>query len=121
MRPVGSKHNADQWRELERGFVDQPVAAVGEADSLVTQVMRERGYPVDDDFDRRAADVSVDHPDVVQHYRIAHDISVRTTRGETGTEDLRQAMVHFRALFAELLGEDVREDAAIHHHFQEVR
>jgi len=121
LEPEVREHYADQWRGAQRRFVDQPVAAVGEADSLVTQVMRERGYPVADDFERRAADVSVDHPDVVQHYRVAHDISVRTTRGETGTEDLRQAMVHFRALFAELLGEDVREDAAMHDHVHEVR
>jgi hypothetical protein len=97
---------ADRWRVAQRRFVDQPVSAVGEADGLVTEVMRARGYPVDDDFEHRAADVSVDHPDVVEHYRKAHDISVRTTRGETGTEDLRQAMVHFRALFADLLDRD---------------
>jgi len=121
LEPKVREHYADRWRGAQRRFVDQPVAAVGEADRLVTQVMRERGYPVDDDFDRRAADVSVDHPGVVQHYRIAHDISVRTTRGETGTEDLRQAMVHFRALFVELLGDDVREDAKMRHDVQQVR
>lgn len=97
---------ASRWRGAQRRFVDQPVKAVGEADQLVTEVMRARGYPVADDFERRAADVSVDHPDVVEHYRNAHDISVRTTRGETGTEDLRMAMVHFRALFADLLDHD---------------
>jgi hypothetical protein len=73
----------------------------------VIEVMRERGYPVDEDFDQRAADVSVDHPVVVEHYRAAHSISGRATQGDADTEDLRQAMVHFRALFDELLG---RED-----------
>ena len=70
------------------------------------EVMRDRGYPVADEFEQRAADVSVDHPAVVEHYRAAHAISGRATTGEASTEDLRQAMVHFRALFVELLGDD---------------
>jgi hypothetical protein len=68
----------------------------------VTDVLRERGYPIDD-FDQRAADISVDHPDVVENYRAAHDIYLTQERGEAGTEDLRQAFVHYRALFEELL------------------
>ena len=68
--------------------------------------MSERGYPVEDDFDRRAADVSVEHPVVVENYRSAHEISGRAARDEASTEDLRQAMIHFRALFEELLGGD---------------
>ena len=68
--------------------------------------MRERGYPVEDDFDRRAADISVEHPVVVENYRSAHEISGRAVRNEAGTEDLRQAMIHFRELFEELLGAD---------------
>jgi hypothetical protein len=68
--------------------------------------MRDRGCPVEDDFDRRAADVSVDHPVVVEEYRAAHALSTESARGDAGTEDLRQAMVHYRALFAELLGGD---------------
>ena len=98
-------------RALGRGtrtFVDQPGPAVAEADELVSEVMRERGYPVSEDFEQRAADVSVDHPVVVEHYRAAHGISVRAPQGDAGTEDLRQAMVHFRALFDELLGRDER-------------
>jgi len=67
--------------------------------------MRDRGYPVADEFEQRAADVSVDHPEVVEHYRAAHEISGRATTGEASTEDLRQAMVHFRGLFVELLGD----------------
>src|SRR4029078_13736704 len=87
-------------------FAAQRVPAVGEADALVMEVMRARGYPVADEFDQRAADISVDHPEVVEHYRAAHGISGRATAGEASTEDLRQAMVHFRELFVELLGED---------------
>jgi hypothetical protein len=97
---------ADRWSHAQRQFVDQPAAAIAEADVLVIEVMEERGYPVADDFDQRAADVSVDHPGVVEHYRAAHDISQRATDGRAETEDLRQAMVHVRALFDELLGRE---------------
>jgi hypothetical protein len=97
---------AERWRNTQRTFVDQPAAAVAEADALVSEVMHERGYPVEEDFERRAADVSVDHPVVVENYRAAHAISIRAVREEASTEDLRQALVHFRALFAELLGGD---------------
>ena len=104
--PGAREAYAQRWRATQARFVDQPAPAVGEADALVMEVMRDRGYPVADEFEQRAADVSVDHPEVVDHYRAAHAISIRTTGGEAGTEDLRQAMVHFRALFAELLGPD---------------
>jgi hypothetical protein len=76
--------------------------ALVEADQLIVAVMRERGYPMDD-FDQRAADISVDHPQVVEHYRAAHDTSQRTERGEADTEEMRRAMVHYRSLFEELL------------------
>jgi FtsZ-interacting cell division protein ZipA len=99
---------ASQWKDTQARFVDDPEEAVGEADALIQQVMRERGYPVED-FDQRTADVSVDHPDVVNNYRAAHAISVANTRGNATTDDLRQAMVHYRALFVELL--DEREPA----------
>src|SRR3954451_3839532 len=104
LEPAARDRYADRWRDAQRRFVDEPAPAVGEADALVMEVMRDRGYPVADEFDQRAADVSVDHPDVVEHYRAAHDISGRATAGEASTEDLRQAMVHFRALFVELVG-----------------
>jgi hypothetical protein len=104
--PVARDRYAERWRGAQRRFVDQPGPAVGEADALVMEVMRDRGYPVAEEFDQRAADVSVDHPEVVEHYRAAHGISGRATAGEASTEDLRQAMVHFRALFVELLGPD---------------
>jgi hypothetical protein len=105
---------AEQWRATQKRFVDDPSGAVGEADELVIAVMRRRGYPVDD-FDQRAADVSVDHPVVVENYRAAHDISTANADGRARTEDLRQAMVHYRALFDDLLGagdERTREDEA---------
>jgi len=106
LEPAARDRYAERWRAAQRRFVDEPAPAVGQADALVMEVMRDRGYPVADEFDQRAADVSVDHPDVVEHYRAAHDISRRATAGDATTEDLRQAMVHFRALFVELLGND---------------
>ena len=106
LEPGARDRYADRWQAAQRHFVDQPEPAVGEADSLVMEVMRDRGYPVADDFEQRAADVSVDHPRVVEHYRAAHAISIRATGGEASTEDLRQAMVHFRALFEDLLEPD---------------
>jgi hypothetical protein len=93
---------AEAWRSDQARFVDDPTGAVAEADRLVAELMQVRGYPVGD-FDQRAADVSVDHPHVVQNYRIAHDIAVRQKRGDASTEDLRVAMVHYRALFEDLL------------------
>jgi hypothetical protein len=113
LEPAARDRYAERWRAAQRRFVDEPAPAVGEADALVMEVMRDRGYPVADEFEQRAADVSVDHPVVVEHYRAAHAISVRATGGEAGTEDLRQAMVHFRALFDDLLGD-------AHHHLQEM-
>jgi hypothetical protein len=110
LEPETREHYADRWRGAQRTFVDQPAAAVGEADALVTEVMRERGYPVEDDFERRAADISVEHPVVVENYRSAHAISGRAVQDEASTEDLRQAMIHFRALFEELLGVDGRPE-----------
>jgi hypothetical protein len=92
-----------RWRAVQTAFVDHPASAVGEADLLVTEVMRERGYPVDDDFEQQAADISVDHPTVVENYRAAHDINLAQQLGEVGTEQQRQAFVHFRALFDKLL------------------
>jgi hypothetical protein len=106
LEPDARERFSERWRGAQRRFVDQPAAAVAEADALVSEVMRERGYPVEDDFDRRAADISVEHPVVVENYRSAHEISGRAIRNEAGTEDLRQAMIHFRELFEELLGAD---------------
>jgi len=95
-------HYTQLWRAVQTAFVDDPKSAVGEADRLVTRVMSERGYPVDD-FDRRAADISVDHPTVVENYRAAHGIYLSQEAGGVDTEAQRQAFVHYRALFDKLL------------------
>src|SRR3954454_8999314 len=109
--PDSRDRYAERWRAAQRAFVDEPAGAVAGADRLVAEVMHERGYPVEQDFERRAADISVDHPVVVENYRAAHAISTRAVRGDAATEDLRQARVHFRELFTELLGEDAHHDA----------
>jgi len=95
---------SDAWRGVQAKFVDDPAGAVTEADQLVTEVMTTRGYPMSD-FDRRAEDLSVDHGPVVNHYRAARDIAARHAGHTATTEDLRQALVHYRALFADLLEE----------------
>ena len=102
LSPEARERYSESWREVQTRFVDEPSRSVTEADRLVTDVMRERGYPMDE-FDQRVADVSVDHPEVVEHYRAAHAIHLSNEDGEASTEDLRQAVVHYRALFNELL------------------
>ncbi len=92
------------WRRVQARFIDTPGGAVTEADQLVRDVMAARGYPVTD-FEERAENISVDHPLVVENYRAAHEIAGRQARGQASTEDLRQAMVHYRALFDELVSE----------------
>lgn len=94
------------WRDTQERFVDAPRLALVEADHLITRVMEERGYPVTDDFDQRARDLSVEHAQVLDHYRSAHDIYRRSEHDEVTTEDLREAMVHYRALFADLVEHD---------------
>ncbi len=93
---------SEAWRSVQSRFVDGPAGAVTEADQLLTDVMSTRGYPTSG-FEQRAADISVDHPQVLKDYRTAHEIALRQTRGEASTEDLRQAMVHYRTLFEELV------------------
>jgi len=93
---------ANSWRNVQAHFVDEPGAAVVEADGLVRKVMESRGYPMGS-FEQRADDVSVDHPHLMANYRAAHEIVLKKDRGEASTEDLRQAFVHYRALFEELL------------------
>ncbi len=100
---------SESWRSVQARFVDDPQGAITDADLLVNQVMEARGYPVGD-FDQRAADVSVDHPGVVQNYRAARDIAVRNRNAQAGTEDLRQGMIHYRALFDELLSDGQAPD-----------
>jgi predicted nucleic acid-binding protein len=93
---------AQQWREVQARFVDEPTGAISDADALIGKVMEARGYPVAD-FEQRAADVSVGHANVVEHYRAAHEIASRRDDLGTDTEELRQALVHYRALFEDLL------------------
>jgi hypothetical protein len=93
-----------QWQEIQEQFVDAPEAAVTDAYSLVTTVMRERGYPATDD-DQAMADLSVDHAATVGHFRAAQEITRNVAHGSTDTEDLRQALIHYRELFADLLGD----------------
>ncbi|MFL6449980.1 MAG: hypothetical protein ACJ746_20200 [Bryobacteraceae bacterium] len=99
-------HFARAWQEQQARFVDSPNEAVVNADQLVGELMATLGYPMGD-FEQRAADVSVDHPSVVANYRAAHSLAGRSGRGEADTEDLRQAMIHYRALFEDLLKRDV--------------
>jgi hypothetical protein len=104
-----------RWAEVQQRFVDDPPRAVAFADALLGEVMTARGYPVSD-FDRRAGDISVDHPEVVRNYRAGHDIALRHAQGNASTEDLRQAMIHYRALFDDLVGAEpaAREPEATH-------
>lgn len=94
----------ESWRKVQTQFVDDPSGAVTRADVLLGEIMEARGYPVAD-FEQRANDLSVDHPDIVQHYRSAHDIMLRHAREEASTEDLRNAMIQYRALLDELVNE----------------
>jgi hypothetical protein len=102
LEPEERKAYRAQWQTIQARFVDDPAGSLAAADSLIQTVMRERGYPVDD-FDTRAGDLSVDHPDVVENYRAGHGIAVAHDRGKAGTEELRRAVQHYRALFAELV------------------
>jgi FtsZ-interacting cell division protein ZipA len=99
------------WQSVQAQFVDEPRAAVASADALIQSVMAERGYPVED-FDQRATDISVDHPQVVENYREGHTLAEASADGKESTEDLRQAMRHYRALFDELLEVDTNEPTA---------
>jgi hypothetical protein len=100
---------AEKWRLAQSRFVDEPGEATAQAHGLVNEVMRARGYPVSEEFERNAVDLSADHPVVVQHYREACMIASRRGQGQVSTEDLRKAMTHYRALFEELLGSRVSE------------
>ncbi|SCL12988.1 hypothetical protein [Micromonospora inyonensis] len=103
LSPESRTRYAAAWEEVQLRFVDTPAEAVGDADALVSRLVAERGYPTGD-FDEQAAHLSVDHARTLARYREAHDIHLRNERGEASTEELRQAVVHYRALVADLLG-----------------
>jgi hypothetical protein len=107
LRPLTSPDRARffaLWTKVQAHFVDGPAIAVNEADQLLRDVMSTLGYPVSD-FDQCAADISVDHPRVIEDYRAAHDVAIRQVDGKASTEDLRRAMIHYRALFQDMAGE----------------
>jgi hypothetical protein len=106
-RPLESEGRArfeEAWRGIQARFVDSPKQALIEADRLIGEVMSEEGYPVLD-FDQRAADLSVEHPAVVENYREGHQIALQEAQGRASTEDLRKAMIHYHALFEDLVGQ----------------
>lgn len=102
LEPADTARFSQSWKRLQGDFVDNPKGVVVQADQLVRELLLKRGYPMGD-FERRAADISVGHPGVVSNYRAAQAIATSDQRGESTTEDLRKAVVHFRALFDELL------------------
>jgi hypothetical protein len=101
LSPVEHQRFSEQWASVQSRFVDSPKGSVAEADDLVSSLMNARGYPMSD-FDQRAADISVDHPRVVENYRLGHAIALRVGKDEATTEELRTAMIHYRSLFEEL-------------------
>ena len=109
LTPAETTRFSQAWMRLQNSFVDDPKGVLIEADRLVRELLAKRGYPVAD-FELRAADISVDHPVVVNNYRAAQRIVSLDQRGEASTEDLRKAVVHFRALFDELLGKPETSD-----------
>jgi len=111
LTPADAARFSQAWNTLQSRFIDNPKGVVGEADRLVRELMVKRGYPMAD-FERRSADISVDHPGVVTTYRAAQAIAVRADRGEADTEELRKAVVHYRTLFDELL--EVKPTATAH-------
>src|SRR4051794_35896098 len=105
LRPLAAEDRSrftEQWDRVQAHFVDAPAGAVAEADQLLGDIMATCGYPMGD-FEQRAADISVDHPVVVQNYRAAHEIAIRQAKGQATTEDLRRAMIHYRALFEDIV------------------
>jgi hypothetical protein len=107
--PAAQRAYAEEWREVQERFIDDPRQTVADADTLVQQVMRDRGYPVDA-FDERIEMVTVDHPDLAENYRTAHAIQERSEQGDASTDDLRDAFQLYRSLFAELLTESDHEE-----------
>ncbi|GAB7553280.1 hypothetical protein NRB_27860 [Novosphingobium sp. 11B] len=115
LQPARREAFVRTWLEVQAQFVDDPAGAVQRADVLLADVMTARGYPVAD-FDQRYEDLSVDHGEVVAHYRTGHHIAASHARGEAGTEELRRAMIHYRALFDDLVNEPEDFSPLIEHH-----
>jgi len=101
-----------EWQGTQTEFVDEPLTSLQKADRLIRDVMKARGYPVED-FEQRAADISVDYPELVTDYRGLHLIAVKEADDEVGTEEMRQAMVHGRALFENLIRQELTTEEAI--------
>jgi len=116
IRPLSPESRADfvaNWQKIQSRFVDDPKGALTEADKLIQELMTARGYPITD-FEQRAADISVDYPLVVEHYRAGHDIALRHSQGRANTEDMRQAMIQYHTLFSGLAGEpEMRRATAV--------
>ncbi len=106
LNPDTAERYRQEWRDVQAKFVDAPEDSLRRADGLITEVMQRRGYPMSD-FEQRSADLSVDHGQTVQDYRAAHAVSMQSSRGQATTEDLREAMVHYRSLFDEMVGASV--------------
>jgi hypothetical protein len=112
LTPTDRARFVEAWARVQAEFVDTPGVAVSDADRLLVDVMSVRGYPVSD-FEQRAADISVNHPGVVENYRAAHHMALRQSRAEASTEDLRRAMIHYRTLFEELVLDPARVISAV--------
>jgi hypothetical protein len=112
LAPGDRSRFVEAWARVQAEFVDTPGTAVAEADRLLVDVMSVRGYPATD-FEQRAADISVNHPGVVENYRAAHQVVLRQSQGQASTEDLRRAMIHYRTLFEELVLDPAKAVAAV--------
>lgn len=111
IRPLGRTESIryiEEWRLVQGRFVDDPLGATAQADRLVEEALRARGFPMSD-FVQQAADLSVDHPDLVENYRVAHDIAQMAQRGQASTEELRRAMQHYRAVMEGITEKEVHE------------
>ena len=115
LSPADRARFVASWNRIQAQFIDDPAVAVAGANELITEVMRARGYPTEN-FDQRVADLSVEHPDVIQHYRAARALSEPSRTGQINTEELRQAVVHYRFLFSDLLQEASATESLRHAH-----
>ena len=111
LSPDAAARYRQEWRDVQARFVDAPDESLRRADGLITEVMQRRGYPMSD-FEQRSADLSVEHAQTVQDYRAAHAISMQASQGQASTEDQRQGMVHYRALFDDMVGAGAETDGA---------